>query len=107
MTVTNQNCIHEEVKSRLHSGNACYNSIENLLSSCTLSKNLKIKIYKTVILPVVLCGCETWSLMLRKEHRLRVFKENILTYEGGSNRGLEKLHNVELHNCIPHQILSQ
>jgi hypothetical protein len=44
-----------------------------LLSSCPLSRNLKIRIYETVILPVVLCGCETWSLTLRKEHRYRVF----------------------------------
>ena len=40
---------------------------------CLLSKNLKVKIYRTIILPVVLCGCETWSLILREERRLRVF----------------------------------
>jgi hypothetical protein len=56
-TLTNQNCIHEEIKSRLKSGNA----VQNLLSSSLLSKNVKIKIYRTVILPVVLCGCESWS----------------------------------------------
>jgi len=48
--------------SRLRSGNACYHSVQNLLSSRLLSKNLKIKIYRTIILPVVLYGCETWSL---------------------------------------------
>ena len=58
-TLTNQNSIAEEMKSRLKSGNACYNSVQNLLSSRLLSKNLKIKIYRTVILPVVLYGCET------------------------------------------------
>jgi hypothetical protein len=63
-TLTNQNDIHDEIKSRLNSGNACYYSIQNLLSSRLVSKNLKIKIYKTVILPVVLYGCETWSLTL-------------------------------------------
>jgi uncharacterized membrane protein YgaE (UPF0421/DUF939 family) len=61
-TLTNQNDIHDEIKSTLNSGNACYYSLQNLLSSRLMSKNLKIKIYKTVILPVVLCGCETWSL---------------------------------------------
>jgi hypothetical protein len=70
--LTNQNDIHDEIKSRLSSGNACYHSVQNILSS------LKIKIYKTVILPVVLYGCETWSLTLREEHRLRVFEKRVL-----------------------------
>ena len=61
-TLTSQNSIQEEIKSRLKSGNACYHSVQNVLSSCLLSKNLKIKIYRTIILPVVLYGCETWSL---------------------------------------------
>jgi len=58
-TLTNQNSIQEEIKSRLNSGNACYHSVQNLLSSSLLSTDLKIKIYRTIILPVVLCGCET------------------------------------------------
>jgi hypothetical protein len=78
MTLTNQNYIHDEIKSRLNMGNACYYSVHNLLSSCLISKNLKIKIYKTVILPVVLYGCETWSLILGEEHRLRVFENRVL-----------------------------
>jgi sorting nexin-29 len=61
-TVTNQNLIHEEIKRRLNSVNTCYHSVQNLLSSRLLSKNLKIRIYKTIILPVVLYGRETWSL---------------------------------------------
>ena len=65
-TLTNQNSIQEEIKSRLRSGNASYHSVQNLLSSSLLSKNLKIKIYRTIILPVVLYGCETWSLTLRE-----------------------------------------
>ena len=65
-TLTDQNSIQEEIKSRLKLGNACYHSVQNLLSSRLLSKNLKIKIYKTIILPVVLYGCETWSLTLRE-----------------------------------------
>ena len=64
-TLTNQNSIQEEIKSRLKLGNACCHSAQNLLSSFLLSKNLKIKIYRTIILPVVLYGCETWSLTLR------------------------------------------
>jgi hypothetical protein len=68
-----QNLIQEEIKRRLNSGNACYHSVQSLLSSCLLSKNLKSRIYKTIIWPVVLYGCETWSLTLREEHRLRVF----------------------------------
>ena len=73
-TLTNKNSILEEIKSRLRSGNACYHSVQNLLSSRSLSKNLKIKIYRTIILPVVLYGCETWLLTLREERKLRVFE---------------------------------
>ena len=72
--LTNQNSIQEEMKTRLKSGNACYLSAQNVLSSRLLSKYIKIKIYTTIILPVVLYGCETWSLTLREERRLRVFE---------------------------------
>jgi hypothetical protein len=77
-TITDQNLIQEEIKKRLNSGNACYYSVQNLFSSRLLSKNIKIRIYTTVILPVVLDGCETWSLTLREEHRLRVFENRVL-----------------------------
>jgi hypothetical protein len=73
-TLTNQNDIRDEIKNRLNSGKACYHSVQNLFSSHLISKNLKIKIYKTIILPVVLYGCETWSLTLGEEHRLRVLR---------------------------------
>ena len=76
--LTNQNYIQEEIKCRLKAGNSCYYSVQTLLSSILLSKNLKIKIYKTIILPVVLYGCESWSLILREESRLRVFENRIL-----------------------------
>jgi hypothetical protein len=56
-TVTNQNCIYKE-NNRLNLGNGCYHSVQSLLSSCLLSKNVKVKIYKTVLLPFVLYGCE-------------------------------------------------
>jgi hypothetical protein len=63
-SLTNQNSIHEDIKSRLKSRNACYYSEQDLLSSSLISKNINIKNYRTVILPVVLCGCDTWSLTL-------------------------------------------
>jgi hypothetical protein len=83
-TLTDQNCMQEVIKSRPNSGNACYHSVQSLLSSRLLSRNVKVKIYKTIILPVVLYGCETWSLTLREEHigsglREHGFKENIWT----------------------------
>jgi hypothetical protein len=61
-TVTNQNSIHNEIKSTLKSEDACYHSVQNLLSSSLLSKNIKIKIYRTIILPIVLYRCETLRL---------------------------------------------
>jgi hypothetical protein len=73
--------MHEEIKSRLNSGNACYHSVQSLLS-----RNLKVKIYKTIILPIDLCGCETWSPVLREEHRLRVFENRVLRGIFGPNR---------------------
>jgi hypothetical protein len=60
--VTNQNLIQEEIKRRSNSGNAFYHSVQNLVSSRLLSENVKVRIYKTIILPVVLYGCETWLL---------------------------------------------
>jgi hypothetical protein len=52
----------------------CYSSVQNLSSSSLITKHTNIKIYRTVIFPVVLYGCETWSLTLREEHRLRIFQ---------------------------------
>jgi len=72
-TLTNQNSMQEEIKCRLKSGNACYHSVQNLLSSRLLSKTIKIKIHRIIIFPVVSYGCETWSVTLREERRLRVF----------------------------------
>jgi hypothetical protein len=77
-TVTNRNFMQEEIMRRLNYGNACYHSFQNHLSSRLLSKNVKIRIYKTIILPVVLYGCETWSLILRDEQRHRVFENYVL-----------------------------
>jgi len=83
-TLTNQNSTVEEIKSRLKSGSACYHSVQNLLYSRLLSKNLKI--YRTIILPVVLYGCETWSLTLREERKLRVFENMVLRSIFGPRR---------------------
>jgi hypothetical protein len=102
-TVTNQNFIQEEIKRSVNSGNACFHSVQNLLSSRLLSKNVKVRIYKTIILPVVLYRCETWPLTVREEHKLRVFENRVLRRIFGSKRdgvtgGWNKLHNKELHN---------
>ena len=77
-TLTDQNSTEEQIKRSLKSGNACCHSVQNLLSSRSISKNLKSKIYRTIILPVVLYGCETWSLTMREERRLRVFQNRVL-----------------------------
>jgi hypothetical protein len=67
-----------EIKSRLKSGNACYNSVQGLSSSPLLSKHLKMRIRKIIILPVGLYGCEICSLALRDEYRLKVFQKRVL-----------------------------
>jgi hypothetical protein len=78
------------------------------LSSHLISKNLKIKVYKTVILPVVLYGCKTWSLTLREEYRLRDFEKRVLRKISGPKREEEgswrKLHRDEL--CNPYSSLN-
>jgi hypothetical protein len=100
--VTNQNLIQEEIERRLNSSNTCYHSVQNVLSS-QFSKNVKLRIYKTVTFLVALYGCETWSLTLREEHRLRAFENRVLTVFGlkrdklrGGWRTLlnEKCHNL-------------
>jgi hypothetical protein len=104
-TIINHNLIQEEIKSRLNSGSASYHSVQNRLSSRLLSKNLKIRIYsyKTIILPVVPYGCETWSLTLREEHRLRVFEKRVLWRIFGLKRDevtgeWRNPHNEEFHD---------
>ena len=108
-TLTNQNSIAEEIKSRLRSGNDCYHSVQNRLSSRLLSKNLKIKIYRTIIFPVILYECETWSLTLRKKRKLRVFENMVLRRIFGPRRDevtgdWRRLHNEEINFCTPHPI---
>jgi hypothetical protein len=102
-TLTDQICMREEIKSRLNSGNACYHSVQSLLSSRLLCRNVKVKMYSTIILPVALYGCETFSFTLREEHRLRVLENRLPMKIFGSKRDevrgeWRKLHNGEFHN---------
>jgi hypothetical protein len=106
--LSNQNSIKEEIKSRLKSGNVWYLSVQNVLSSSLLSKNIKINIYRNIILPFVLYGCETWSLTLREERRLRVFENRVLRRIFGPKRDevtreWRNLHREELNDlyCLP------
>jgi hypothetical protein len=97
-TVTSQNL---EIKGRLNYGNVFYHSVQNLLSSRLLCKNVKIRICKIIIMPAFLCGCETWSLTLREAHRLWVFENRVLRIIFGPKKdtvtgGWRKLHNEEL-----------
>ena len=102
-TLTNRNSFQVEIKSRLKPGNVCYYSVQNLLPSSSLSQNLKIKIYRIIILPVVLFGYETWLLICREEHRLRVSENRVLRRIFGPKRDevtrdRRKLHNEELND---------
>jgi len=77
--------------------------VQNLLSSGFISKNIKIKIYRTIISPAVLYGCELWSLILREERRLRVFENRVLRRIFGFKRDevtreWSKLHKEELND---------
>jgi hypothetical protein len=100
----------DEIKRRLNSGNACYHSVQSLLSSRLLTRNVKIRICKTVILPLVLHGCKTWSLTFREEHRLRVFENRVLRRIFGSKRdevtgGWRKLHSEELRDLYSSPVI--
>jgi hypothetical protein len=105
-TITSQNLIQEKMKRRLNSGNASYHSVQKLLSTWLLSTYITIRIYRTITLPVVLYWCETWSLTLKGEYRLRVFENRVLKRIFGPKRDevrgdWRKLHNEELHNLYP------
>ena len=102
-TLTNQNSIQEEIKSRLKSGNTCHHSLQNLLSYSLLSKNLNLKIDRTIILPSLLNGYATWSLILREERRLRVFENKVLKRIFGPQMDevtgeWRKIHNEEIYD---------
>jgi len=96
-----KNSIHEEIKSRLKAGNACYHLVQNILSFSLLSNNLKIQTYRTRIFPIVFYGYESRSLTLREELRLKVFENRVLRRIFGPKREevtgeWRKLHNEEL-----------
>jgi len=93
--------IFPEIKRRLQSENACSHLVQNIMSSSLLSKNVKIKIYRTINLPVVFYGCEIWSLTMREEGRQRVFEKRMLRRIFGPRRDevigeCRKLHKAEL-----------
>ena len=109
-TLTDQNSIQEESKWRLKSGNVCYYCVQNLLSCSLQYKSLMIKIYRTIILLVVLYGCETWSHILREGRRLRVFENRMLRRIFGPRSDevtgeWRKLHNEEHMMCTANPIL--
>jgi hypothetical protein len=81
-TVTNKYLIQKEIKRRLISGTDCYHSVQNLPSSRLLSKNVEIRIHKTIILPLGLYGYEILSLTLRQEHRLRGYSAEYFDRRG-------------------------
>ena len=107
-TLSNQKSIQEKINSRLKSGNACYHSVQNLLSSSLLFNNLNIRKYRTSVFPLVLYGCETWSLTLREKRRIRMFENRVLRRTFGPKRDevtgeWGELHNEELNDlyCSP------
>jgi len=109
-TTLTKTSIQEEIKCRLKLGNACYYSVQNLLSIRLLSKILKIKIYRTIILPVVLYGCKTWCLILREVCRVSLFEDRVLRRVFGRKRvevtgEWRKLHNEELNDLNPYPVL--
>ena len=107
VTVINTNDIRKEIKRRINMGNACYYSLEKILSSHLLSKKMKVNTYKTIILLVVLYGHENWFPALREEHRLRVFENKVFKGAIGEisvilvkNYFFMLLHTFNLHNPI-------
>jgi len=99
-TQKNKNYVKEETKNSLKSGNACCQSVQNLVSSSLILKIINIKTYRTVVLPVVLYGCETWSLTLREERRMRMIENRVLRRTFGPMRDeitgeWRKLHTEE------------
>ena len=101
-TETNQNSIQVENKNRLKSGNACYRLVQNILYSSLPSENIRININTNIILSVVLYGCETWSLTLREDRRLRVLENRALRKIFGLKREegtgeWRRLHSEELY----------
>ena len=93
--LTDQNSISED---RLKLGNGSHHSVQYLLSSRLLTKNIKIKIYRNLILSVVLYGCETWSLTLREERKLTVLRRIFGPRRDEVTKEWRRLHNEELND---------
>jgi hypothetical protein len=110
-TYTNKSNFHYlKIKRRLNQENVWYHLVQNVFSSHLLSKNIKNIIPKTIILPVVLYRCETWSLILREEHRPGVFQNRVSRRTFGPKRNdiigdCKKLHNEEINNLHFHHVL--
>jgi hypothetical protein len=97
--LNNENSIQGEIKSRLKSVNVFYHSVQNPLSTSSVSRNLKIKIYRTLILPVMLYGCETWSLTLGlRELENRVLRRIFVPMRDEVRGEWRKLYNEELND---------
>jgi hypothetical protein len=86
----------KKIMRRLSSGNTCYSPVQDLCTSFRLSKNLKIKMYKIIILPLVLYGCETWSVTLREVIKWGCYEEYLDLRRG--NKACNKLHKENIHN---------
>jgi hypothetical protein len=98
LAATNQNLIQDEIKRRLNSDYTCYHSVQNLLLSRLLSKNIKSVICKTIILPVVLYGYDTWSLIISEKYGLSVLQRIFRPRRDEVRGGCRGLHNEKLHN---------
>jgi hypothetical protein len=96
---TNQNLIQKGIKRRLNSRNVCCHSVQILLYSRLLSRNVRIIVYNAIILPVVLYGYETLYLASSEEHKLRLFKDRLLRRIFGPKRDEEKLEEWCLLGC--------
>jgi len=100
--LTSDNNNKTEINRRLHAGNGCYYATNTLLKSRLLSRNTKVRIYKTIIKPVFTYGCETWVLTKGEENKFKVFENKVIRKIYGPKKdeetgGLRKLHNDELH----------
>jgi hypothetical protein len=112
MTLTNLNCVHEEITSILNSVNAYYNSVQNLLFCSFVSKNVNIKICRNIILSVVLYECQTWPFTRIEEHRLRVVVGRVLRNIYGHKRNKVagdwwRLHDEELYDLYSSSNINQ
>jgi len=73
--VTSKHEVTEEIKIGLESGNECFYSVQKLLTSRLISRKLKLKIYRTVVLPLIIYGCKSWSTTSAEERKLRLFEK--------------------------------